>query len=116
MIAVKLKRLDIVELLVKARAGASAIPPGSNSVNNAFRVAVQQGETDIVKVLLKAGPDLESQGSRGLTPLLIAVKKVSLSMIQLLLSAGASPASIKRRDLLVSTCGWLYVDKRCQFF
>ena len=63
-----------------------------NEGNPALTLVVNSGQTESIKVLLAAGADVNLKNHAGITPLMIAARKGSYEMselLQLLREAGA---------------------------
>jgi ankyrin repeat protein len=60
--------------------------------------AVQQGDEDLVQLLLDSGSDIYARDIDGLTPLLLSIRQVNVSMVQKLMR-------YSRRDHLTATPG-----------
>jgi hypothetical protein len=81
-------------------AAAEAIA-GSNACNldvrctlsgmTALHWAAEKGSADVARVLLKAGAKVDSRDSSNWTPLMAAVQKNHVQMVQLLIAHGACP-------------------------
>jgi ankyrin repeat protein len=88
MSAARSGELDTVELLLATRMDLAARTKDGETV---LMLAVS--EPDILRVLIKAGSDVNSRDKKGRTALLHAAKRASAESIQVLLDAGADPGA-----------------------
>lgn len=61
-------------------------------VNRGLLIAAATGHTDVAKVLLDYGAEVDSRADDGSTPLMIAASKGNAELVALLLKAGADPS------------------------
>lgn len=86
MLATTYKRLDLVQLLLQAKADPNrADSKGFRAIHN----AVMQLDLPGVEALLAAGADVNAQTATGMTPLFLAASKDSLDLVTYLCSKGA---------------------------
>lgn len=88
ILAVHRRTADIVQLLLQQR-GIDLNARGREDDRTAVMIAVEYGDADIVKLLLDAGCSTETFGAQPL--LCTAVHNEKLSVIPVLLDAGADP-------------------------
>lgn len=80
--------IEVVKLLIDHNAN----PNIRFNENNAIIQAVEHQYSDIIKLLIKAGVDLEQGDSVGnYTPLFLATSVQNLEIVKILLEAGANP-------------------------
>ncbi|XP_055994962.1 ankyrin repeat and SOCS box protein 3-like [Sorex fumeus] len=86
--AVESGQIDVLKLLLRGGANVN----GSHSMCgwNALHQATFQENTDMVKLLLKKGANMECQDDFGITPLFVTVQYVKLESLCLLISSGAN--------------------------
>ena len=82
---------DIVQLLLAAGANVESSLLKNNCANRAMHFASEQGNVELIKLLIKAGADINVPNRCTFTPLHLAAQGTSLETVQLLLAAGADP-------------------------
>jgi hypothetical protein len=92
--AIYQRSVEYVQLLVEAGSIVSGPWPGSSPL----RLAVRQGEYNIVRILVNAGAAVHDQDSEGDTPLIAAIKNGEPSMVKMLLESRTG-FDLSRRDL-----------------
>ncbi|XP_055970032.1 ankyrin repeat and SOCS box protein 3 isoform X1 [Sorex fumeus] len=87
-LAVESGQIDVLKLLLRGGAKVN----GSHSMCgwNALHQATFQENTDMVKLLLKKGANMECQDDFGITPLFVAAQYGKLESLCLLISSGAN--------------------------
>ena len=78
--AARLDQIEVVDLL---------LPPGAAARSDLLSGAVVKGQTDLVKVLLEHGAEVNARSSQGATPLDDAALKGRVEVARLLLQHGA---------------------------
>ena len=78
-------RLDIVEVLLEARA-RSEFKDGLG--NTALHWAAINGDLEIAELLIEAGVQVDERNKQGLTPLMLAAKGGNVGVVELLLEHG----------------------------
>ncbi|KAI9642366.1 hypothetical protein NHQ30_009170 [Ciborinia camelliae] len=79
---------SIVELLLQHHADVESY--NSSTKRTALYQAVENGHREVATILLDRGADIETRSEDGWTPLINAVKKRDLNLVELLLKRGAS--------------------------
>ncbi|MBM2841867.1 MAG: ankyrin [Bacteroidetes bacterium] len=80
----------VVEYLVMSRADVGAVSK-NNLKNQPLNAATASNHTDIVKVLVKRGADVNFAQHEGITPLHAAAHNGNEELVQILLAHGADP-------------------------
>jgi ankyrin repeat protein len=88
VVAVRHHNREIVEYLISKGAKANASHDGSTG-SSALIIAVIYGDSEMVRVLLEAGADVNSKSSDGSSALLLASKIGNLKTLTLLLNSGS---------------------------
>lgn len=63
--------------------------------------AVAENNFDKVKTLIKNGHNVDEMNEQGYTPLILAIKRGYLNIVELLIEKGANPNLFSERDILV---------------
>jgi ankyrin repeat protein len=87
--AIQFGRTEVVELLLAAHADPNAKPASLPFYLTPLRLALQQGNLQIVRALIKAGAHVDARESDGSTALFDEVRDVHLDAIRLLIENGA---------------------------
>ncbi len=92
-IALEMNKSEIATMLIEAGAKVSVpsrtVPP--------IMIAAMRGQTEIVKLLVAKGANVETTDSNGSTPLLLAVDSDRYELAEYLISAGANVNARDRR-------------------
>ena len=81
------------EALEKALNDGADVNITDQGGNSALSVAILYGHTDVVRVLVEAGAELNAV-TNGYTPLLLATRYKSSGIVRILLGAGADPEAV----------------------
>jgi ankyrin repeat protein len=116
MLAAENNQLDIVKALLKNNADPNLLDHGGwtalmkavyrgnakcveaiaeksrQEVNRGLLIAALMGHTEIAKILLEYGAEVDSKADDGRTPLMFAASKGNAELVALLLKSGADPA------------------------
>jgi uncharacterized protein len=93
--AVEVNEIEIVTLLIAAGADAQAVDNGGRTALFSAR------SSEIARVLIDVGPDVEAQDCLGWAPLVAAIKDGSLEGVKALLSVGANVNATHDRGFTV---------------
>ena len=91
VVAAQNARNDIVQLLLAAGANVESTASSNNCAYRSIHYASGQGNIDLIKLLIKAGTDVNASKQCTVSPLHLAAYGTSLEAVQLLLAAGADP-------------------------
>lgn len=89
---------NIAEILIKAGANVNAKSKNKSEATALIRAAVLNVSPEIVKILLDANADLDVQNANGFTALMLAAANGKLKFVKLLLSKGANPKLLNKRN------------------
>lgn len=87
--AIEEKKTEHIKLLLAAGANANAVKHTMNSHKTALMIGCEQGDINLVNLLLKAGADVNAQDEDGWTALMTACRQGENKIVKLLLKAGA---------------------------
>ena len=79
--------MDIVGLLIGAKADKDQ--PTTDDGSTPLHIAIEEGNLDIVHLLVEAGASMDVPRSDGLAPLHMAAQKGHLEIVRLLVESGA---------------------------
>ena len=89
---------DVAKLLLEAGANPSLGSKGIGMTNTVLHQAVQLGDDEMVRLLLRSYPQLEvdAAGQNGLTPLCLAARSNREACARALVEAGADPKAVTK--------------------
>lgn len=89
MKAAERNHLDVMRVLLDKGAKPNEVKIPEKDHDTALHLAVKENATEAVTLLIQKGANVNSKNSDGFTPIMLAIEKENISMIQKLLEAKA---------------------------
>ncbi len=102
--AIATKDVDIISKMIPKTKNLEVKERGNPNKETAMHLAITTGQTNVLKMLIAAGADIEIETAHKVTPLLMAAASANTDAAKMLIDAGAD---INHRDEIGSTAVFL---------